>query len=403
MLNCDGAGLPKKDSPISEPAKLSLRTEVIERLDAISASAWNQLCDSDNPFIEHAFLTALEKSGCVGEGTGWIAQHLVVWEGDQLVAAMPVYLKDNSYGEYIFDWNWADASLSAGIPYYPKLVSSVPFTPVAGPRLLLARSNDSSLVDALLMGLAKLAQTHRVSSSHVLFLPQKHQHLLGETYEFIPRLSYQFHWTNLKYTSFDQYLSTFRSAARKNVKRERERVRDGALCIETLEGECLSDREWDALYVFYRSTASRKWGHAYLNRPFFEIIKHTFRHRIVASLASIENRYIAGTLCFTKGAHLYGRYWGCTDAYDSLHFELCYYQPITYAIEHRLRRFEAGAQGVHKLKRGLLPHPTYSAHLIEHPHLARAIAEAVAREDHAVRTEMQTLVHHGPFKRASLT
>jgi predicted N-acyltransferase len=389
------------DGPAMSEGQLTL--EVLTAIDEVPAAEWDALAGDDNPFVEHAFLHALEASGSVGAGeadTGWTPLHLTLRDDrGALRGAMPLYLKTDSYGEYIFDWGWADAAMRAGLAYYPKLVCAVPFTPATGPRLLV--SDDAGrdrVASALLSGARTLEQRLGCSSTHLLFCTEGEQRL-AEEQGFLTRLTCQFHWDNDGYESFDDFLSTFRSSARKAVRRERRRARESGLQIELKAGHELTDDEWDAMYAFYRDTTSRKWGQAYLNRRFFELARERLPDRVLVSLAKDGDRPVAGALCFRKGAHVYGRYWGCLESYDMLHFELCYYLPIERCIAEGWRRFEAGAQGVHKLKRGLMPRPIYSAHHIDHAGLRRAVSRHLLIEGHSQQQEMKLLEQHSPFRR----
>jgi len=374
-----------------------MRVEVIDSLEGVDAAEWNGLVGEDDPFIEHGFLLALEQSGCVGPGTGWLPCHLVARDGGRLAGAMPLYLKEHSFGEFVFDWGWAEAARAAGVPYYPKLVAAVPFTPVAG-RRLLAPPGRRGVADRLLDAAQDLAGATGASSLHLLFLTEAEQRLAARRPGFHRRLGYQFHWVNEGYRSYEHYLSSLRSSARKALRRERRRAAAG-LELVTLEGPQLDQRQWDALYRFYLDTNNRKWGPAYLDRRFFEIVRRRMAHRVVATLALRGGRPVAGALSFHKGRHLFGRYWGTTVQQDSLHFELCYHRPIELAIARGWTRFEAGAQGMHKLKRGLLPSPTHSVHWLRHAGLSAAVAAFLEREARAVRREIALLGMHGPFRR----
>lgn len=375
---------------------------VVDTLREIAPDAWDRLCGDDNPFVEHAFLYALERSGSVGARTGWYPQYMLLTQGDRLTGALPLYLKDNSYGEYIFDWAWANGAHRAGLPYYPKLVAAVPFTPASGPRLLVGADEGDDLRRRLLVaGATQLTESLDLSSLHVLFCTQTEQQLLT-SHAFLPRLTYQYHWTNAGYADFEAYLRSLRSAARKRIRRERRRAAQCGLEIRFLPGEELTDGAWCALYRFYRRTVDNKWGSAYLTESFFSRLREDLPHRVRVALASRKGRAVAAALYFQKGDHLYGRYWGSDEPHDCLHFELCYYRAIEHCIAQRLTRFEAGAQGEHKIKRGLLPHPTYSAHLIRHPELRRAIGAYLQEESQAHRWEMDALGEHSPFRRDAM-
>jgi len=377
-----------------------LQTHVVSKIAKVAPSAWDALVGDNDPFVEHAFLNALEVSGSVGEDTGWEPCHVVVYDEDRLVGAVPLYLKTHSYGEYIFDWAWANASHQAGLPYYPKLVSSVPFTPVTGRRLLVADDvNESVVMDALLDGVEKVQQDMKASSVHVLFCTREEQERVGERNEYHPRLTFQYHWENQGWPSFDAYLSAFRRSARRNVLRERAQVADSGLTIAMLQGEEMEDDHWEALWRFYRDTIDRKGAYPYLTEAFFEQLRGPLRSRVRSAFAFLDGTPVAGTLGFQKGNALYGRYWGTSIDQPGLHFELCYYQHIEWCIRHGLQRFEAGAQGEHKIKRGLMPSPTYSVHRVANPALAAAVARYLVQERAHNAVDMEALGKYGPFKR----
>ena len=385
----------------SEPT--TLRTALLAGIDAVDTAAWDHLVDPNDPFAEHAFLAALERSGCVGApATGWVPRHLVVWDGERAVAAMPLYEKYDSYGEYIFDWGWAQAAQAAGLRYYPKLVSAVPFTPVSGRRLLLdaalSLAERERATTALLDGVAEVAEACDASSVHVLFSTAAEKETLFG-YGFLPRDSYQFHWENHGWRDFDDYLSQLRATVRKQIKRERRQALAHGLRLVTLRGEEMTDRHWQAMWRFYSDTTDRKWGSPYLNRRAFTLFQETLGHRVLATLALADETPVAGALMFYRGTTLYGRYWGCARPLPAMHFELCYYRPIQWAIEQGLGRFEAGAQGEHKLKRGLLPATCHSAHWLRDPALAEAVARFLPRERLAIAGEMRLLNAHTPFRR----
>lgn len=377
-----------------------LTVQIIPSLADVDPAEWDALAGDDDPFLEHAFLAAFETSRSVGKGTGWDPLHVVVRRAGKLVAAAPLYAKSHSYGEYIFDWGWASAAQRAGIRYYPKLLSAVPFTPATGRRLLVeGGATRGPVFEALLAGIHAVADQLGVSSIHWLFLSADEHAALAERAGFLARTTYQFHFTNPGYASFDDYLGAMRSAARKEVRRERRKAAESGLTLATKRGTELTDAEWKALFRFYTDTAARKGAIAYLTQRFFEEVRCTLPHRVVAALASRGDEPVAGALAFHKGRQLFGRYWGASDDFEALHFELCYYRLIEFAIEHRIARFEAGAQGEHKLKRGLLPSPTYSIHWIRHPGLAEAIAEYLPRETRSVEAEMDYFAEHSPFRR----
>jgi len=377
-----------------------VRIRLLDGLTSVDPDAWDALTGDDDPFVEHAFLLALEASGSVGEGTGWVPMHVTAWEGERLVGALPLYEKDHSYGEYIFDWSWADAAMRCGVRYYPKLVSMVPVTPATGRRLLVADGVDrTAVVGGLLEGVLEAADQTGASSAHLLFLEGAEKDEVIAASPFRPRLTQQFHWHNEGYGSFDDFIGRFRSSMRKQVKRERRKVAESGLAVRVLTGPELGDEEWAVLPRFYRDTCHRKGSHPYLTRAFFDQLRQRVAHRVVVAMAYHEGRPVAASLNFEKGAHLYGRYWGCTEEWEMLHFELCFYRLIERAIDRGMRRFEAGAQGMHKLRRGLLPTPIHSAHWIRDPALARAVGEYLPREAMAVQIQLEELAAHGPFRR----
>ncbi len=377
-----------------------MRVELCPGLEGIEALAWDAIAGADDPFSDHAFLRALETSGSVGAGTGWLPLHVTAWDGSRLVGALPLYVKSHSYGEYIFDWSWASAAERARIPYYPKLVSMAPFTPATGTRMLCASDmNRADVARALVGGVFAAREQTAACSVHLLFLRDDERDAFLACGPFMPRLSTQFHWTNEGYTSFDDFLGRFRSVARKQVHRERRRVEESGLVVRVLSGTELGDLEWDALADFYFDTCLRRGSGPYLTRSFFTELRRTHASHVVAALAYRDRIPVAGTLNFQKGRHLYGRYWGATVEEPGLHFELCYYRLIERAIEHGLTRFEAGAQGIHKLRRGLMPAAVHSVHWLAHPTLARAVGDYLPREADAVREEHAALAMHGPFRR----
>ena len=369
------------------------------------AEEWDTLAGEDDPFLEHRFLAALEGSGSVGERAGCLPRFVLARAGTRLVGAVPLYLKSNSYGEFIFDWSWADAAHRAGIRYYPKLVAAVPFTPVTGSRLLSAPGADRAAVTtALLRGVRELADDERVSSVHFLFCTEEEKETLAASGGgYLPRLSMQFHWRNRAdrpYDGFDDYLGEFRSRNRKQVRKERQVAASHGLTFRTASGRELSDDDWQALQRLYLTNVRRHGGIAYLKPRFFTIAREALADRLVATLAYRGTEPVAGTVNFEKGRHLYGRYWGCAGDWEMLHFELCYYRLIERAIERRYTLFEAGAQGEHKLKRGLVPAHTHSAHWLRHPQLRDAIAAYVRSEAEAVAEQAREYAEHSPFRTA---
>jgi predicted N-acyltransferase len=380
--------------------------QIIDRVTDVPAEAWDRLAGDGDPFLEHGFLSALEASGSVGKKAGCVPRIVLAREGDRLVGAVPLYLKTNSYGEFIFDWGWANAAARAGVRYYPKLVAAIPFTPATGRRLPVLEAPDvdaAAVTAALIAGVQAVAEDERASSIHFLFCTEGEKQALAAA-QFFPRLSLQFHWQNragTPFVDFEDYLSTFRSQNRKQVRKERRLAGEHGLGLRTATGSDLGPRDWEALRTFYLANVERHGGIAYLTDQFFEITRATLAHRIVATLACRPDpsgdQPVAGTLNFEKGPHIYGRYWGCQQDYQMLHFELCYYRLIERAIERRCTRFEAGAQGEHKLKRGLAPAFTHSAHWIRHPGLAEAIDEYIKSEAVSVAERLEEYAAHTPF------
>jgi predicted N-acyltransferase len=377
-----------------------VQVRLVESITDVDPKAWDALCGEDDPFIEHAFLKALEDSGSAGGRSGWDPMHVTVWDGPTLVGAMPLYKKDHSYGEYIFDWAWADAAHRLGIDYYPKLVSMVPVTPVTGTRLLIAEGRARKEIAASIVeGTFAAAEETEASSVHVNFVSAGERDEMMLSRRFMPRTTFQFHWHNQGYESFEHYLDTFRASARKQVRRERRTVAESGLTILTKTGPELDADEWSTLFKFYRDTCARKGSPSYLTPRFFKELRGPAGARALAVLAYDRKKLIAATLNFEKGRHVYGRYWGAVEDRPHLHFELCYYRLIERAIDRKMARFEAGAQGMHKLKRGLLPHATHSLHWIRHPVLAAAVGDYLPREARGVRAEIAALTPHGPFRR----
>ena len=331
----------------------------------------------------------------MGQGTGWETRHLVVRLGSELVGAMPLYIKSHSQGEYIFDFNWADAYMRAGGEYYPKLQSAVPFTPATGPRLLAA--NDA-VKKAMLEAAVQIAEQNGLSSFHMTFCTEAEFRLGGEL-GLMQRINQQFHWENRNYASFDDFLAGLSSRKRKNIRKERQSAQGFGGEILALTGADILPEHWDAFWQFYQDTGARKWGTPYLTRDFFNQAQLHMREDILLVLARREGRYIAGALNFIGKDALYGRYWGATEHHPNLHFELCYYQAIEAAIARGLGRVEAGAQGEHKLARGYLPAAVYSLHWIRDKGFASAVQQFLTAESEAVREDIVEMTEIGPFKR----
>ncbi|MCW5750460.1 MAG: N-acetyltransferase [Alphaproteobacteria bacterium] len=369
------------------------------RIAEIAETQWDACAGAGNPFLSHAFLDALEESGAAAPETGWLPQHAALRDGaGRLLAVAPMYAKTHSYGEYVFDHGWADAYERAGGRYYPKLQIAVPFTPVPGRRLLLREETDEGARAALIAGLVQAAERLGVSSLHLTFCTEEEWQRLGAA-GFLQRTGEQFHFESRGYATFEDFLADLASRKRKQVRRERREVTEAGIVIEVCEGRELTEAHWDAMFAFYMDTGSRKWGRPYLNRRFFSLLHERMAEHCVLILARRAGRIIAGALNLRGADTLYGRYWGCIEHHPCLHFELCYYQAIEYALARGLTRVEAGAQGEHKLARGYLPTATYSAHWIADPRLREAIERYLVREREHVAEEIGYFASHAPFRR----
>jgi predicted N-acyltransferase len=382
-----------------------IEVTVLGGLEAIPAAEWDACASPGpgrpaDPFTTHRFLKALEDSRSVGRGTGWMPRHLVARADGVAIAVMPLYAKSHSQGEYIFDHNWAHAWERAGGRYYPKLQAAVPFTPATGRRFLARPGREAEGRGALLQGALALAEQTGVSSLHVTFCTAD-ESAWGASLGLLARTTQQFHWQNRGYRDFDAFLADLASRKRKAIRKERARAREFGGDIVAVTGDALAREHWDAFWRFYQDTGGRKWGHPYLTRAFFERVHATMRDDVLLVLARRRGRWVAGALNFIGRDTLYGRYWGCIEDHPCLHFELCYYQAIEWAIAHGLARVEAGAQGEHKLARGYLPVATHSLHWIADPGFARAVAQYLEAEAAAVDREIEVLTAYGPFRRVA--
>ena len=373
--------------------------KVLSAIAEAPAEAWDACAGARNPFISHAFLSALEDSGSAVPKCGWQARHLVVPDRDGgLLGVVPLYLKSHSYGEYVFDWGWADAYERAGGAYYPKLQACVPFTPVTGPRLLVRPDAETdNVAAALIAAMAELTRRTGVSSLHVTFCAEADWARLGAA-GFLQRTDRQFHWQNRGYGCFDDFLDGLASRKRKAIRRERRKVAESGIVLRTLRGEAIEPRHWDAFHRFYLATTDRKWGSPYLTRDFFRMLGETMAERVVLVLAEDRGEPVAGAFNLLGSDALYGRNWGALGHYRFLHFEACYYRAIEFAIEHGLSRVEAGAQGEHKIQRGYMPVETYSAHWIPDPAFREAVGRFLKRERQDVAYETAALAGHTPFR-----
>ncbi len=392
--------IPPQAIRILATAHWIMRLEQLDSLSTLPAAEWNALVPDRNPFLSHEFLSALERHGCVGDQTGWLPWHVVCRDPQgRLLGAAPLYLKFNSYGEFVFDWGWAEAYRRQKLPYYPKLVGAIPYTPATSPRLLLApdQPDPRQTAAAIIEYVLEISRQHRLSSIHWLFPTTAELEPL-RTRGFLLRTGCQFHWRNRGYRDFQDFLSALTAKRRKNIQRERRLVREAGLELRTLSGREISEAQWVAVHHFYRDTFQRLGGVPSLTLPFFQEIGATLGDRIVLALAFAQQREVAAAISFRSATHLYGRHWGCHGDYDSLHFEACYYQGLEYCIQNDLQCFEPGAQGEHKVARGFLPSFTHSAHWIAHPGFRQAIADFLERETPAVDDYAHQLLRHSPYR-----
>jgi len=376
-----------------------LTAETVRDITAVSADDWDRLAGSANPFVSHAFLAALESGGAVGGDSGWDPFHIIVRDGNgRLAAAMPLYVKHHSYGEYVFDHSWANAFERAGGRYYPKLLSAIPFTPVTGPRLL-AQDASTALKCALADAVLALVQQYQISSAHINFVAPSDAQLLQQQ-GWLVRQGLQFHWHNANYAEFDALLASLSSRKRKNIRKERAGVIAAGVTMRQLTGDAISPDHIDAFYRFYLSTIDRKWGGAYLTLPVFQQLRKTMADKMLLVVAEYDGRIIGGALNFIGEDTLYGRNWGADIDIPFLHFEACYYQAIDYAIRHGLARVEAGAQGFHKVQRGYLPETTWSLHHLADDGFRAAVARFLDAESRGISDEKNQIAMTTPFRSA---
>ena len=386
--------------PLTDSPEITL--EAVSSIGQIPAGDWDACANSDgtyNPFVTHAFFAALETSGSAVARTGWAARHLIARIAGQVVGVVPCYLKNHSQGEYVFDHGWADAYARAGGSYYPKLQASVPFTPATGPRLLVRQGDETErLREHLAAGLIALCGATQASSVHVTFAHKDEWTFLAKQ-GFLQRTDQQFHWHNDGYGTFEDFLATLASRHRKAIRRERRDALADGITIHALTGDGITPDAWDAFFEFYMETGSRKWGRPYLTRSFYDEIGATMAKDVLLVMAKRDGRWIAGAINFIGSETLFGRHWGAIEHHPFLHFEVCYYQAIDFAIRRGLKHVEAGAQGEHKIARGYLPQTTYSAHYIADPSLRRAIRDYLARERSYVQEAVRELTEAGPFRK----
>ncbi len=384
--------------PVSEAAGTALRVTVAEGLSQVSSTDWNRLAGEDNPFLRHEFLIALERNGCVGADSGWYPRHLLVYSQALLVGDAPIYIKAHSYGEFGSDWSSADAYQRAGVAYYPKLVSAIPFTPVAGRRLLCAPGDDSTAIRTIIAEAAlEIARSSGVSSLQWLFASEDDCRLL-ESEQHNRRIGCQYHWQNHGYRDFQDYLDALRSKRRKQVRRERREANANDVEIRVLSGGEASEADWHAYHALYSATYDRKWGYPSLTPEFFCEVGRTMPDSAMLVLAHRGRACVAGAHLFRGGHALYGRNWGCSEYLPSLHFEMCYYRGIEYCIQQGLAAFEAGAQGEHKIWRGFGPQATYSANWFRDSRFRDAIGDFLRRERAQINQHMDMMRAHLPFR-----
>lgn len=382
---------------MSDNGSGAVALDVISSLHEVDAAEWDACAGRENPFVQHRFLLALEDSGSAVRETGWLGQHLLLRDDDgTLKACAPVYLKNHSQGEYIFDFAWADALHRAGGQYYPKLQSAVPFSPVTGPRLLTPHAD---LKPVLARGLAQLAEQSGASSVHATFC-RADELAAFEAAGFCRRLSHQYHWQNYGYRSFEGFLDELSARKRKAIRKERAAVGASGVKLKQLHGDDIRPEHWDAFWLFYQDTGARKWGTPYLTREFFEELHDSMRDEVLLVLGEADGQPVCGALNLIGENTLFGRYWGCSEAFKHLHFEACYYSAIDFAITHDLRCVEAGAQGHHKMQRGYLPALTWSAHYLCNQSFSDAVGNFVREEERVLRQELAEIdAADNPFRR----
>lgn len=377
--------------------KFYVNYPILPSLDGIAAAEWNALIEPGNPFMRYEFLRALETTGCIGDGQPWEPRYVTHQENGKLKGVIPSYTRGDSYGEYIFDWAWANAYAQAGLSYYPKITVAAPFTPASGRRILTGRDIENTSASPLIAALEEFALAERASGIHFLCLTRDEQKVLSE-HGYMPRITHQYHWQNRGFTSFDDYLALLRSHRRKEIKRERRKAAELGLAIETLTGDAIREEHMRAMYGFYVQTYARKWGSPYLNLACFLELWKTMADSLVLVLAFDGREAVAGSIAFRKDDRLFGRYWGAKGHYPFLHFELCLYQLIDFAIAEKISLFEAGAQGEHKFQRGFSALPVYSSHKLFHPQGAAAIAHFLTRERRATMRALREYRSASPNK-----
>lgn len=375
--------------------------KIIENLTEVPPADWDALLPSDaSPFLKHAFLSTLEETGCVGGNTGWQVAHLGLYQVDQLIGAMPLYLKQHSYGEFVFDWSWAQAYQQQGMQYYPKALCAIPFTPVQGSRILCAPNQASAQIQSqIITGLKSIILQNQLSSAHILFPPNEQIEALVEQ-GFMLRDSVQFHWHNQGFSNFEQFLSTLTMKRRKNIRREREQVAREGIAFRHVPGQLTNNEDWEFFYRCYENTYREHLSSPYLSDAFFKLLGQRMPENLHLIIAQRNNKPIAASLLVvdTISSKAYGRYWGATEHIPLLHFETAYYQAIDYCISHGIQTFEGGAQGEHKMARGFMPTTIYSGHFIADPRFAKAVKQFLERERQGIAAYVDELAEHSPLK-----
>ncbi len=379
-----------------------MKIHIHQQIEEIPADQWNRLVKDNHPFLRHEFLHAMEKHGCVGEKFGWLPRHIAIYEEGSLLAAMPLYEKHNSYGEFVFDHAWADAYQRYGLPYFPKLVSAIPYTPATGQRLLCREEDQKALFPLLLKRALELTEEIGASGFHCLF-PLEEEHRFMEQQHLLTRHDCQFHWHNEDYQDFDDFLARLTAKKRKNIRQERRRVVESGVVLRRLNGHTANETDWRDFTRFYNQTFEKKWGIATFNFPFFLDVAWQLPDQVLLVLADLDGECIGGSLMYQSDTTLYGRHWGCLRQLHSLHFEACYYQGIAHCIEQGLKLFEPGAQGEHKIPRGFRPTLTRSSHWIRDEKFRGPIAVHVQHERKAVSDYMQEMEETLPYKRDNET
>ncbi|RMG34242.1 MAG: N-acetyltransferase [Gammaproteobacteria bacterium] len=378
--------------------RMQWQASILDDIGAVVADAWNALGVAAYPHLRHEFLHALEAHGCLGERFGWLPRHIVIHDTEgRLVAACPLYLKSNSYGEFVFDWSWADAYARNGLEYYPKLVSASPYTPATGPKLLLAPDAPIELRELLLDRVMALALENDCSSIHWLFTTDEETAHL-ENHRYLRRMGCQFHWENRGWNDFDAFLGSLTHGKRKNIRRERRRTREAGITFRWLDGHTASAEDWADFHLLYQSTFDRKGGIPTLSLDFFEALAHQLPDQVLLVQARHQGRPVAAAFNLVGEQTLYGRHWGCRERFHSLHFETCYYQGLEFCLQRGLRRFEPGAQGEHKVSRGFLPTPTWSAHWLGDARFSRAVQQFLQHEREGMQDYLTEMRSHSPYR-----